>query len=111
MTRVAVYFEHTEPLGYPLNRPEYFRSNSELAAEVAALGGNYLIVRGPNSYEGEGRFSQSWRFDGAGGVEEAGPIQADVLYDKGFFQPEDFTKVVNPPALARIGSDKWQTSL
>ncbi len=108
MTHIAVFFEHPGVLDYPFDSARYLNSHIELAAEVEALGGEYRIVRHLDSYEGKGRFARSWRFRD-GGVVDNGPLQADVIFDKGCFTPDDFDPVFNCRAVNRICTDKWET--
>jgi hypothetical protein len=108
MTLVACFFADPEPLGYPFNKSEYFNSHCQLSDAVAQRGGRYHIVRGQPSYQGGGRFDRSWMLDGKR-VVEAGPIRADVIYDKGYFRSDGFDPVLNAPDFDRICTDKWCT--
>ena len=108
MTCIACFFADPEPRGYPFDKPEYLNSHRELSAEVAKVGGRYHIVRGQQSYNSNGRFLQSWILDGEQ-IVEAGPIQADVIYDKGYFVSDGFLPVLNSPDFNHICTDKWRT--
>ena len=108
MKQVAVFFEQPGPFDYPFDSAHYLQAHRELAAEIEALGAAYGIVRHLDTYEGAGRFSRSWRFQ-EGCVVDGGPLQADVIFDKGSFTPEDFDPVFNCRGLNQVCTDKWET--
>ncbi len=108
MKQIAVFFEYPGALDYPFDSARYLNTHRELAAEIEALGCEYRIVRHLDTYEGKGRFTKSWRFQD-GCVVENGPLQADVVFDKGCFTPDDFDPVFNCRAVNRICTDKWET--
>ncbi len=108
MKNVVVFFEKPGTWGYPFNKSEYFNSHCQLNAEIEALGGNYIITRGQDSYEGGGRFSQSWRIRGRD-VIESGPVDSDVIYDKGDIKPNGFDPIFNCPAVTKLCRDKWES--
>ncbi len=108
MKQIAVFFEYPGALDYPFDSVRYLNTHRELAAEIEALGCEYRIVRHLDTYEGKGRFTKSWRFQD-GCVVENGPLQADVVFDKGCFTPDDFDPVFNCRAVNRICTDKWET--
>lgn len=108
MKQIAVFFEYPGALDYPFDSVRYLNTHRELAAEIEALGCEYRIVRHLDTYEGKGRFRKSWRFQD-GCVVENGPLQADVVFDKGCFTPDDFDPVFNCREVNRICTDKWET--
>lgn len=108
MKQIAVFFEYPGALDYPFDSDRYLNTHRELAAEIEALGCEYRIVRHLDTYEGKGRFTKSWRFED-GCVVDNGPLQADVVFDKGCFTPDDFDPVFNCRAVNRICTDKWET--
>ena len=108
MKQIAVFFEHPGVLDYPFDSARYLNSHRELGAEIEALGCEYRIVRHLDTYEGKGRFAKSWRFQDSCVVDN-GPLQADVVFDKGCFTPDDFDPVFNCRAVNRICTDKWET--
>ena len=110
MTNVAVYFQYAGAYDYPFDEARYLNSHRQLSERIDALGGTYWVVRHPDTYLGKGRFSKSWRFiDGE--LVDGGPVTADVVYDKGRFEAEDFTTVFNCPAVNDLCTDKWATYL
>jgi RimK-like ATP-grasp domain len=108
MKQIAVFFEHPGVLDYPFDSARYLNSHRELGAEIEALGCEYRIVRHLDTYDGNGRFARSWRFQD-GCVVDNGPLQADVVFDKGCFTPDDFDPVFNCRPVNRICTDKWET--
>lgn len=106
---IVVFFSDPETMGYPLNKEEYFQSYKELNAVIAELGGVFYIARSQNSYQGNGFFSNSWKINESGLIEESGPITADVIYDKGYFVSDNTTPVLNNDAINRVCTDKWET--
>lgn len=108
MKNIVVFFEKPGTWGYPFDKSEYFNSHCQLNAEIEALGGNYIITRDQNSYQGGGRFSQSWRIRGRD-VIETGPVESDVIYDKGDIKPNGFNPIFNCPAVTKLCRDKWES--
>ncbi len=108
MKNVVVFFEKPGTWGYPFDKSEYFNSHCQLNAEIEALGGNYIITRDQNSYEGAGRFAQSWRIRGRD-VIETGPVESDIIYDKGDIKPNGFDPIFNCPAVTKLCRDKWES--
>lgn len=108
MKTIAVFFSDPEPLGSPLDKPEYFEAYSDLSAEITHGGACFYLVRGQESYLGQGKFGNSWQYQ-AGAIKETGPITVDVLYDKGSFLPDPNLRTLNPPEINEICSDKWAT--
>jgi hypothetical protein len=106
--KIAVFFSSSNPLGYPLNKKDYLTAYRELSEEVTALGAEFYVVRGQDSYLGEGSFSNSWQFDGEH-VRESGAVVIDALYDKGSFVPDDSLPTLNSRAVNEICTDKWKT--
>ena len=108
MTKIAVFFQQPGAFDYPFNARRYLNSHIQLAAEIEALGASYWIVRHRSTYLGQGRFSKSWRFED-GRLVESGPIAADLIYDKGDFEADDFHPVFNCREVNHVCTDKWET--
>ncbi len=79
-----------------------------MSEEITTLGGAFYIARGQESYLGNGAFTQSWQLVGET-VQDAGPITADVIYDKGSFISDETVPVLNSKRVNEICSDKWIT--
>lgn len=109
MKKVAVYFLDPAEQGYPLNKNDYFRAYIELSDEVTRQGGEFFIVRSQQTYQGGGKFSTSWQLK-SGAIVETGPVEVDVIYDKGGFIVDDTTvPILNPRELDEICTNKWLT--
>ena len=110
MKRIVVFFEQPGAWGYPFNKPEYFNSHCQLSRRIGALGGTYVIARDQQTYQGSGRFSQSWQIRN-GDLIETGPVQSDVIYDKGDIQAGGFRPVFNGPDVTLLCRNKWQSHM
>lgn len=108
MKKIVVFFEQPGAWGYPFNKPEYFNSHCQLSRRIEALGGSYMIARDQQTYLGSGRFSQSWQIR-EGDLIETGPVQSDVIYDKGDIRAGDFRPVFNGPEVTLLCRNKWQS--
>jgi glutathione synthase/RimK-type ligase-like ATP-grasp enzyme len=106
MNRVATFFKLPEVLDYPLSKADYFDAYTELGQKVEAKGGQFFVVRGMSTYEGNGHFSQSWKFVN-GQLEAAGPLTADVVFDRGEFETDGQVLVFNHPDINHLCTDKW----
>lgn len=109
MTLVAVFFDAPGFEEYPFNHAEYRTAYHELAAEIHAKGGAFAIVRGQGTHRGGNAFSGGWRFVDGAFARTDEPIQADIVYNKGYFRPDERTIMLNDPALDRLCTDKWET--
>ncbi len=107
MKKIAVFFKFPGAMDYPLSKPTYWASYSELSEAISNAGGQLYIVRGQDTYQGRGSFSNSWIIKNDSLV-EAGPIVADVIYnkDKGQFK-NDPTPIFNCEKIKQICDDKW----
>lgn len=109
---VAVYFTDPEPMGAPFNKQNgsYMRGYLELAREIADLGGRCCFVRGSDTFVGAGTFTRCFWPEDGNIREEQGPIQADIVLNKGEDQEfDDGTKVVNDPQFHAFCNDKPAT--
>ncbi|MCG8562808.1 MAG: hypothetical protein MI824_23665 [Hyphomicrobiales bacterium] len=108
MKTIVVFFEQPGAWGYPFDKSEYFNSHCQLSAEIEALGGAYVIARGQDTYDGDGRFSRSWRIRDRD-VVETGSVAGDVIYDKGDIEAGTFRPVFNCPEVTQLCRDKWES--
>jgi len=105
MKKIAVFLKlpHTD---YPFSEASYKQSYTELGQEVTALGGEYYIVRGQETYVGNGKFSKSWQFNGTELV-ESGEVTADIIFDRGKFASDGRVKTFNEEMVNSICTNKW----
>ena len=106
MKKIALFTDMHHEHGRPVFKPTYLTSYFELSQALTDHGGQLYITRDQNSYLGHGSFSQSWIMTDTG-LEEAGPIVADVIFDKGRFQSDDTIPVFNSRKIKQICDDKW----
>lgn len=113
MSIVAVYFSDPEPEGAPFNKLNgtYRRGYVQLATQIGELGGKCCFVRGKDTFLGGGSFTKCFWPEADGSMrEEAGPIQADIVLNKGDdLEFDDGTKVVNDPQFHGFCNDKPAT--
>ncbi len=104
---IGVYFSDTAPEGSPFHKAEYRQSYQELSEEAARQGVQFYIVRGEESYLGDGKFSRSWQFVGDK-LAETGAVQLGALYDKDRFYAlgHDDIPLFNAAKLSRRCIDK-----
>lgn len=107
MKKIAVFFSDTQPMGYPLSKPDYWTAYSELTEEVSLHGGELYIVRGQESYLGSGSFSNSWQINN-GELVEAGPVTVSVVFNKGRFETDEKVPVFNYRDVTAVCLDKWE---
>ena len=108
MLTVAIFFQESGALSYPLNKEKYVRHFLQMDAAIRACGARCCIVRHQSSYSGSGHFSQSWEFQN-GSVVETGPVRADVVFDKGLFVGDGRIPVLNRQEINDICTDKYKT--
>ncbi len=113
MKKIAVYFSAKGAMDYPFTKDYYFWNYGELSKKIEELGGDFYVVRGDDTYLGDGKFSQSWKFvDGK--LEESGEVVVDAIYDKGtdpehFLVLEEDFPVLNPKYINDVCTDKYRT--
>ncbi|MEX0895326.1 MAG: ATP-grasp domain-containing protein [Patescibacteria group bacterium] len=108
MKKIAVFFNEPGSTDYPFNKPEYLSSYQILDSEISKLGAEFFIVRSNDTYEGNGVFTKSWRFE-SGKIIEAGKLVVDSLYDKGGFVSDNTINVLNREEVNEICTNKWKT--
>lgn len=108
---VVVYFDKPGRFEYPFNDPLYFASYKAFSAFAAKSGLAIYYARG-TSYRGNMQFARGWEFVGDTLEEVAGPIAADLIYDKSAFGAlvtQSSDRVLNIPEFDAIIRDKWRT--
>lgn len=113
MKKVAVYFSATGAMDYPFTKDYYFNNYNQLSEKIREKGGEFYVVRGEDTYLGNGKFSQSWQFQN-GKLIETGEIIIDAIYDKGtdsdhFLEVEEGFPVLNPKYINDVCTDKYKT--
>jgi glutathione synthase/RimK-type ligase-like ATP-grasp enzyme len=103
---IGVYFKDPNEMGAPFTKESYFRSYQELAAEVAALGDHFFVVRGEKNYLGNGVFSTGWELV-AGKLEPRDNIACDLIYNKDSFPFENAVRVFNAREVDSFCTNKW----
>jgi glutathione synthase/RimK-type ligase-like ATP-grasp enzyme len=107
MKKIAIFLKEPNITDYPLSKDDYHQSYWELTEEIKKAGGDPYIVRGQVTYLGNGKFSKSWKYDGLDNYVETGELQADVIFDRGEFEPDHTVPVMNPEFVNTICTDKW----
>lgn len=103
-----VLFTNTplSPDGAPAFKPTYWTSYSELSDVVQDHGGQLFIAHGQHTYLGDGLFSRSWIIkDNV--LKNAGPVTADLIFDKGRFISDKTVPVFNHADVSKVCNDKW----
>lgn len=106
MKKIGIFLKFPLITDYPFTKPEYRQSYKELSAEIEKLGVESYIVRGQATYQGEGKFSNSWRYQNSELV-ESGPVQVDLVVDRGEFKTDEKVKMFNHPYINELCTDKW----
>ncbi|NET39261.1 MAG: ATP-grasp domain-containing protein [Cyanothece sp. SIO1E1] len=108
MKIIAVFFQAAGALAYPLHTEQYIWRFTHLGMAVESYGGQFRIVRHQSSYLGSGHFAHSWALRD-GKVIEAGPITANVVFDKGRFMTDGAIPVFNCQEISEICTNKYRT--
>jgi RimK-like ATP-grasp domain len=109
MKKIGVFFDAPGYDEYPFDQEEYVGSYIELATELHNRGGRFYIVRSQKTFLGGNRFSGGWVFDGKGFTPVKGPVDLDLVYDKGHFVADAKSVVLNERELDDLCVDKWKT--
>lgn len=100
---IGIYFKDRYA-EYPFDNEYYVDSYSELISVIEEKGLEYRIVRGKETYLGDGNFSESWLMKDRKLV-EAGAARVSVIYNKGRFEFDDI-RVVTDPWIDQVTMDK-----
>ncbi len=106
---VAVFFDQPGYEDYPFNGAEYEKAYHELAKILNGRDVDFAIVRSMETFLGGNSFSRHWLFDGETFREKNERIDADLIYDKGHFVPDEHSKILNNAELDRVCLDKFAT--
>lgn len=109
MKTIAFFVRNIAPDKYPFSvRDLYYHSYQEYLLAMKRAGARAFFVTDNASYQGGGRFEQAWSIDEVSEVKDfkpVGPIQADVVFNKGGFEGRD-VMVVTDPRLEPLIGDK-----
>ena len=108
MATVAMFFQTPGMYSYPLHTDQYRQRFSELAREIETLGTQFRVVREQSTFLGHGVFRHGWKY-GKNGLIPTGIVQADVIFDKGYFISDDSVPVFNSPELSQLCTNKFLT--
>lgn len=92
--------------GRPIFKQTFWTSYCELSETVTRHGGQLYITHGQHTYLGNGSFSRSWIIENTI-LNDAGPVTAQVIFDKGRFVSDGTIPVFNHPVISTVCNDKW----
>lgn len=108
--RVGIFFSAPGFDDAPFNNVDYKRSYHDLAEIIAQRGGQCFIVRGAETFLGEGVFSRGWIYEDGVFRSVEGVVRLDVLYNKGeAFVADSKTVLINPSELDALCRNKERT--
>ncbi len=108
MKKIAVFFRDNNPMWYPFNKEEYWVSYQEFNEVIKSKWAELYIVRWQKTYLWNSEFSNSWQFKNWELV-ETGHLKVDILYNKGYFIPDNNIEIFNKIELDEICTNKWKT--
>lgn len=110
MKRVGIFFSAPGFDDPPFNNADYKQSYHDLAELITQRGGQCIIVRDAKTFQGAGKFSHGWVYEYGVFRSTEGPVQLDVLYNKGEAFPADAqTPMVNDPHVDALCRNKERT--
>lgn len=110
MKHIATFFDDPEYHDYPFDSGNYYEdSYIELGLILERKGARAYIVRDQQTYLGNNIFDGGWVFDDGDFKRTEERITADLIYDKGHFQPDAQAKTLNVKEFDDICTDKYNT--
>lgn len=111
MPTILTYFDDPGADDYPFDDVRYKNSYAELGAAVVRAGGDFYVVRSPDTYKGRMTFASGWKYVNGEFRDVASPIKGQLIYNKGRqLRTGSRDKVLNPAGLdAACGMDKHRT--
>jgi glutathione synthase/RimK-type ligase-like ATP-grasp enzyme len=110
MSSIGVFFDDPGFDAYPFDDPEYRQSYGDLAKAIRSRGGEFVILRGSDTYMGGNLFSGGWRFTGDAYVRTDDFVTVDLIYNKGAtLKPDDDARIVNKAAFDAVCAHKMRT--
>ena len=104
---IAVFFDDPKFDDYPFTEEEYRIAYRELAELIREKGADFTIVRDQKTFLEKNRFKGGWKFNGKEFARTEEELTVDLIYNKGHFQIEDSSNVLNGLELQQLCSDKW----
>lgn len=104
---VGVFLPEKNITDHPFDVDYYRQAYFELSQETTALGGEMVIVRDEDTYQGKGLFSRAWKMIDPLNYQLLGPTKIDVLFDKGEFSLPTDLPIFNHPDLNDVCTDKF----
>jgi len=108
---LAIYFSDPEPMGYPFSKEDYYVTYKSVITDIEKHGIHVYIVRA-DSYQGNGIFSQGWRFAGEKLEKSSGPVAANLIWnrdDKNTIPRITDCAIINQPEFDELCTDKAKT--
>lgn len=109
MKTVVVFFDKPGYDEYPFDHEEYVIAYHDLAPMIVARGARFAIVRDQKTYKGNNVFAGYWLFENGTFVRHDDDVEADLIYDKGHFVPDESARMSNDRELTDICTDKFRT--
>ena len=105
---IGVFFDDPKEFDYPFSIELYRIVYRQLAEDVAKKGGCLAIVRSQETYLGKKTFSHAWVDTDGTFVLKKGPLEVDVIWNKGHLKVDPGENIINDPALDQLCTDKWK---
>lgn len=107
--RIGIFFNDPGFDDYPFSDDQFRRAYHEFAQALEQRGAFVWIVRSQRTYASGNSFTRGWKFDGGTFVEDRGPVEVDVIFNKGDLIADETANVVNRQELEDFCTDKWKT--
>ncbi len=110
MKIVTVYFDDTDPMGYPFSSQFYLKAYQYFTDQCAKNGIDLRIARGAQSYLGDLQFQSGYLLRNNQPYPINHSFRSDYIYIKGKKQPfSDTEKVLNVSSIRSLCNDKIST--
>ncbi|MGB2786967.1 MAG: hypothetical protein WBB94_01125 [Candidatus Saccharimonadaceae bacterium] len=110
--RVVIFCRNISPSLSPFNSDYYWNAYMDLFELLQENGAEAFFATDNSTYLGDGIFDKAYTSEGKVPVEELvmiRNIKADVIYDKGGFNRDDYVLTLNPGFVHHITSNKQRT--
>lgn len=104
---VGVFLPEKNITDHPFDVDYYRQAYFELSQEIANLGGEMIILRDEDTYQGKGLFSRAWKMLSPEQYQLLSTKKVNVLFDRGEFSLQTDLPVFNHPDLNEICTDKF----
>ena len=95
MTTIGIFYSSVDHLPETGGDQKRYHAMRDIFYEIQKRRGRAVLLAGKSSYLDDGRFSQSWVFDGHYGLIENGEESVDLVFARGRFEPRDSLEVIN----------------